>query len=418
MTAGTGSTATGELARRWSWAIIICICSMMPGGSARNARYLPPQRPWWRRKQTQPRPPKTEPVTLGKPFASVLIDTYNHERFIEEAVVSVLEQDFPASDREILVVDDGSTDRTPEIVRKFEPRVRLLRKENGGQASAFNAGIPECSGEIVAFLDGDDWWESRKLGVVVNEFATYPEIGTVGHGLYEVDEQGRRLFVNVPDRRYSCRFSNLQEARQFVELRSFLGTSRLAARRAVLVRVVPLPEALLVEADEFLATLGTAFSGCIVLEQPLTSYRLHSGNQFQFAEQDPRREQRRSASLDCLVNALPPLLSAAGVAPPIVESLALPNCIDSTRSRLALGRGWPWETVRVERKAYCNAYKDASFGYRLFHAAVLAVACITPPHLFYKARHWYSARHLARFRGYAGKPVPADSLVIRKAWSP
>ena len=123
--------------------------------------------------------------------------------------VSVLEQDFPASDR------------TPEIVRKFEPRVRLLRKENGGQASAFNAGIPECSGEIVAFLDGDDWWESRKLGVVVNEFATYPEIGTVGHGLYEVDEQGRRLFVNVPDRRYSCRFSNLQEARQFVELRPF-----------------------------------------------------------------------------------------------------------------------------------------------------------------------------------------------------
>ena len=69
--------------------------------------------------------------------------------------------------------------------------------------------------------------------------------------------------------------------------------------RAVLVRMVPLPGALLVEADEFLATLRTAFSGCIVLEQPLTSYRLHSGNQFQFAEQDPRRQQRRSAALDC-----------------------------------------------------------------------------------------------------------------------
>src|ERR1051325_2162678 len=95
---------------------------------------------------------------LGKRFASVLIDTYNHERFIEQAIVSVLEQDFPASEREILVVDDGSTDGTPEIVKKFEPQVRLLRKKNGGQASAFNAGIPECKGEIVAFLDGDDWW--------------------------------------------------------------------------------------------------------------------------------------------------------------------------------------------------------------------------------------------------------------------
>src|SRR5260370_36606553 len=91
------------------------------------------------------------------------MDTYNHERFIEEAIVSVLEQDFPASDREIIVVDDGSTDRTPEIVRKFEPQVRLLRKANGGQASAFNAGIPEGKGEIISFLDGDDWWAREKM---------------------------------------------------------------------------------------------------------------------------------------------------------------------------------------------------------------------------------------------------------------
>jgi len=93
---------------------------------------------------------------MSAPLVSVLIDTYNHERFIEEAVNSVLAQDFPASDREILVVDDGSTDRTPEILRRFEPQIRVLRKPNGGQASAFNHGIPECRGEIVAFLDGDD----------------------------------------------------------------------------------------------------------------------------------------------------------------------------------------------------------------------------------------------------------------------
>src|SRR5208283_2761542 len=97
-------------------------------------------------------------LEMPTPLISVLIDTYNHERFIEQAILSVLEQDFPASGREILVVDDGSQDRTPEIAAKFGPQVRLLRKANGGQASAFNAGIPECQGEIVAFLDGDDWW--------------------------------------------------------------------------------------------------------------------------------------------------------------------------------------------------------------------------------------------------------------------
>ena len=56
---------------------------------------------------------------MPRPFVSVIIDTYNHEAFIEQAVASALDQDFPASDREILVVDDGSTDRTSELLAKF-----------------------------------------------------------------------------------------------------------------------------------------------------------------------------------------------------------------------------------------------------------------------------------------------------------
>src|SRR5712672_4829691 len=116
---------------------------------------------------------------MSTPFVTALIDTYNHESFIEEAVASVLQQDFPASETEILVVDDGSTDRTPEIVRKFAPRVRLLRKPNGGQASAFNAGIPEAQGEVIAFLDGDDWWAPGKLTGVADVFARDAEVGLV-----------------------------------------------------------------------------------------------------------------------------------------------------------------------------------------------------------------------------------------------
>src|SRR5580698_6864948 len=123
---------------------------------------------------------------MPKPFVSILIDTYNHEKFIEQAILSAIEQDFPAAEREIIVVDDGSSDGTPEIVRKFEPRVRLLRKENGGQASAFNAGIPECRGEVVAFLDGDDWWARKKLSRVIPVFAEDPKIGVVGHGTITV----------------------------------------------------------------------------------------------------------------------------------------------------------------------------------------------------------------------------------------
>jgi len=77
---------------------------------------------------------------MKAPFFSVLIDTYNYGEFIEEAVSSALAQDFPAVEREILVVDDGSTDDTQERLRKFGEAIRYLRKPNGGQASAFNSG--------------------------------------------------------------------------------------------------------------------------------------------------------------------------------------------------------------------------------------------------------------------------------------
>ncbi len=193
---------------------------------------------------------------MGKIFASVLIDTYNHERFIEQAIVSVLEQDFPAADREIIVVDDGSTDRTPEIVRKFEPRVRLLRKENGGQASAFNAGIPECKGEIVAFLDGDDWWAASKLRAVAEAFEGAPDAGMVGHGFYQTDSDGTVQARVVPERLLRLSARSLSDAREFARHKCFFGTSKVAYRRSVLEQILPVPEELIIEADEFLWTVA------------------------------------------------------------------------------------------------------------------------------------------------------------------
>ena len=112
-----------------------------------------------------------------KPYVSALIDTYNHGRFIEDAVESVLAQDFPASEMEILVVDDGSTDDTAEQVRKFGSRVRYLYKSNGGQASAFNFGIPQTQGEIVAFLDGDAQRLGHLLALLAPEIARRDEDG-------------------------------------------------------------------------------------------------------------------------------------------------------------------------------------------------------------------------------------------------
>jgi glycosyltransferase involved in cell wall biosynthesis len=112
--------------------------------------------------------------------------------------VSVIEKDFTSNDYEIVVVDAGSTDRTPEIVRKFAPRVRLLSKKNGGQASAFNAALSELRGEIIAFLVGDDWFARMKLTAVMRVFEENPEAGGVAHGFYEFDEESNEARVRAP----------------------------------------------------------------------------------------------------------------------------------------------------------------------------------------------------------------------------
>jgi glycosyltransferase involved in cell wall biosynthesis len=106
-----------------------------------------------------------------KPLVTGLIDTYNHERYIEQAIVSVLEQGLSAEELEIVVVDDGSTDGTASIVEKFAPRVRHVRKKNGGQASAFNVGYRESRGRLWRYWMGMTggrrgscrrWWKRWK----------------------------------------------------------------------------------------------------------------------------------------------------------------------------------------------------------------------------------------------------------------
>jgi glycosyltransferase involved in cell wall biosynthesis len=351
---------------------------------------------------------------LAKTFASVLIDTYNHERFIEQALVSVLEQDFPASEREILVVDDGSTDRTPEIVKKFSPQVQLLQKTNGGQASAFNAGIPACKGEIVAFLDGDDWWAPRKLRVVVGEFKAHPEVATVGHGIFEADETGRQTTVNTPDRIYVSNLRNMEEGKLFMALRAFLGTSRLAVRSEVLRKILPLPDALTIEADEFVATMATALAGARVIDQPLTNYRLHSGNRFQFAEWSDAKARRKCDALRALESQLLLRLGEAGVPREVTDLLVKATRVDADRLRLSLGEGWPWQTLRTEREVYHLAYQRRDLSYRIFHGLVLGIASLLPPSWFYSLRSWYAAKGLARVRKQFCGGTPTDTLTQRR----
>ena len=88
------------------------------------------------------------------PLVSIVVNNYNYASYLAQAIESALGQTYPHT--EVVVVDDGSTDGSWEIVASYGDRVRALRKVNGGQASAFNAGFEMSRGEIVWFVDSDD----------------------------------------------------------------------------------------------------------------------------------------------------------------------------------------------------------------------------------------------------------------------
>ena len=348
---------------------------------------------------------------MARPAVTALIDTCNHERFIEDAIVSVLEQDFPSSDMEILVVDDGSTDRTPEIVRKFTPQVRYLRKDNGGQATAFNFAIPEAQGEVVAFLDGDDWWSSDKVTTVMEAFEKNPWVGVIGHGILQVDSSTGNTSALSPKFSGSFDIQSTKGARTFRDYMCFLGTSRVCIRRKVLDSVVPIPASLVVEADEFMSAVAIAHSRAALLPACLTHYRLHEQNQYQFSVADPVRMRRKLNSLACLVRELPKRLAAAGVSEEAVEPILDPVRVDVGRLKLRLDGGMPWETYFIEQEDFRLSQSAAPFGYRVYKQLSLLLSLLLPPRVFYQLRDSYAARNLRRYRGWLGEPTSNTAVM-------
>ncbi len=319
-------------------------------------------------------------LPISGPRVSVLIDTYNHERFIEKAITSVLDQDFPASDREIIVVDDGSTDGTAEIVQRFVPRVRYIRKVNGGQGSAFNAGIPECRGELVAFLDGDDWWDQSKLRRVVPLFATSPEVVMVGHGTVTVSTDGSR-HIDVLSEGHRFSIQSVQGAMMFRLRKSFLGT-RATVRASVLRKVLPVPESIRIEADEFVFTMAAAFGEVEILPEALFFYRLHNDNfysQQSFNEANVMRKQKNIAQL---AQSLATRLKEVGVSEEVVQTIVHAVQVEADHLRLSAGHGSSREMVKTELAMYRLLHSDASWTHRLFKYATLLPAYVVPPRFY------------------------------------
>lgn len=117
---------------------------------------------------------------MTQPLITVIIPAYNCEDFIRHAIESVLNQTY--RNIELIVVDDGSTDRTPQVVSRYGDNVKYIKQANGGVSKSRNTGIRHSRGEYIAFLDADDIWDRNKLEIQMICFRKYPEVKMIFSG--------------------------------------------------------------------------------------------------------------------------------------------------------------------------------------------------------------------------------------------
>lgn len=234
---------------------------------------------------------------------SVIIPTYNHAAFLAESLGSVFGQKLRP--HEIVVVDDGSTDDTGEVLRVYEGRIRALRQSRRGVAAARNAGAAVASGALLAFLDADDAWLPEKLEQQVARLGTDSEIGLVHCGVAEVDGQGRLLRTRLDGMEGWVSREMLLFRRGVI----LGGGSAAVVPRAVFERVGGFDEGLSTSADwDLYYRIARRYRVGFVPEL-LVRYRIHGGNMHRnvhamasdmlrayakaFSEQDPNLQRLR-----------------------------------------------------------------------------------------------------------------------------
>lgn len=219
----------------------------------------------------------------NNPLVSVILNNYNYEKFLPEAIESVINQTY--KNFELIIVDDGSTDKSRNIIdsyyNMYKDLIVPIYKENGGQASAFNVGYAASRGEVICFLDSDDYWFPDKIEKILPYHSDY---GIVQHNLLI---NGERKYLNLHN---DVDWQML--LKEYGYVCAFIPTSGISCTRFILDKVFPLPERnIKLGADAYVRWMSMYFSPIYSIDMPLGYYRAHGGNIFynKFSGEDVRK---------------------------------------------------------------------------------------------------------------------------------
>jgi glycosyltransferase involved in cell wall biosynthesis len=224
---------------------------------------------------------QTKQESAKEPLVSIIINNYNYARYLPEAIESALSQSYPQT--EILVVDDGSTDGSREVILRQDYRIVPILKRNGGQASALNAGVAQSRGKIICFLDADDFWYPDKVARIVEIIEredAYSKPMLVHHLLEILDQATGKMTGQYMGNRHESPHNLYDLARRYRFIPYMVGpTSGISITRALANLLFPLPEhRVSISADDFVV-LGASLVGELhSLNDVLGCYRVHDRN--------------------------------------------------------------------------------------------------------------------------------------------
>jgi glycosyltransferase involved in cell wall biosynthesis/adenylate kinase family enzyme len=227
-----------------------------------------------------PAAPATE--SAAEPLVSIIINNYNYARFLGDAIQSALRQGY--GNTEIIVVDDGSTDDSREVIFSYGDRVHPIFKENGGQASAMNVGFERSRGDIVIFLDADDMLLPDTVSRVVGVFKAHPGVAKVMYRMEIVDGAGRPSGTIKPSAHLPLRSGDLRrQVLSFPFDMTWMATSGNAFSARVLRELFPVPEEPFRILADFYLSHTSALHGPVVFlpGEVGVYYRVHGGNNYQ-----------------------------------------------------------------------------------------------------------------------------------------
>ncbi len=216
---------------------------------------------------------------------SIIINNYNYARFLRAAIDSALGQSYQPI--EVLVVDDGSTDQSRAIIDSYGDRIRPVLKKNGGQASALNAGLAQCQGDSVIFLDADDVLLPHAAQRVAEVFSVQPQTAKIQYRMEVIDQGGHQTGVIKPPRHIPLPTGDfIRQELLFPFDLTWLPTSGNAFAAQALRSIIPIPEAVYgkVGADWYVAHLTPLFGAVVSLDEVCAYYRVHASNNYELAE--------------------------------------------------------------------------------------------------------------------------------------